>query len=42
MAQKIKLTRLHCKRCDYEWTPRSAKVYRCPKCMSFRWDEDDD
>ena len=27
--------------CGYSWLPRSTHVYRCPKCMSFRWDEDD-
>jgi len=28
--------------CGHTWLPRTGVVFRCPKCMSFRWDADDE
>ena len=34
--------RQKCKQCGHDWLPRGLKVYRCPRCQSFRWDEADE
>ena len=39
---EVLVRKVRCKRCDHEWVPRKQKVWRCPSCMSFRWDEDDE
>ncbi len=26
--------------CGHRWLPRGTYVFRCPKCMSFRWNEE--
>ncbi|KKK90963.1 hypothetical protein LCGC14_2717700, partial [marine sediment metagenome] len=37
----MKLTRLTCNRCGYEWIPRSDKRPKnCPKCASPYWDKE--
>jgi len=36
---KIKLPKLKCNQCEYEWTPRQTDVRRCPNCGSIRWDK---
>lgn len=28
-----------CLRCGYQWSPRSDKPFRCPRCKSTRWDK---
>lgn len=34
----MKLPRLHCTRCDYEWIPRKETLpVRCPQCASPYW-----
>jgi len=38
MAMKIKIEKLMCKRCGYEWYPRKPEVRICPKCKSAYWD----
>lgn len=35
---KIKVTKLKCKRCGWEWIPRGEDIRMCPKCKSVRWD----
>ena len=37
---KIKLQKLKCKRCGYEWVPRKEEVRLCPRCRSPYWDRD--
>ena len=39
MGYKMKLPRLACKRCGYEWYPRTPQKPKvCPKCKSAYWD----
>jgi Zn finger protein HypA/HybF involved in hydrogenase expression len=35
---KINTTKLKCKRCGHEWTPRKDDVRLCPSCHSAYWD----
>lgn len=37
---EIKLTKVKCLRCGYEWSPRLSDVRKCanPKCRSAYWD----
>jgi predicted Zn-ribbon and HTH transcriptional regulator len=37
-TMKIELQTIHCKRCGWNWSPRTSDVRRCPKCKSFYWD----
>ena len=39
-SEGMKLNRLKCQRCGYEWIPRIEDVRICPnkKCHSNRWD----
>ncbi|KKL96446.1 hypothetical protein LCGC14_1844390 [marine sediment metagenome] len=37
---KVKITRLRCRRCGYEWPPRQEEVTICPKCKSPLFDKD--
>ena len=32
-----KLTRYKCRRCGYQWIPRTEKPQTCPKCRSPYW-----
>jgi len=36
----IKIIKLKCKRCRYEWNPRKEEVRICPKCKSAWWDKE--
>ena len=29
-----------CKRCGHEWLSRVEKPRQCPRCRSYRWNED--
>lgn len=31
---KIKINRVECKKCGYEWIPRKEIIVGCPKCKS--------
>ena len=35
---KIKVNKLKCLRCDYEWVPRKVDVRLCPNCKTAYWD----
>jgi len=35
---KIRIPKLKCRQCGYEWVPRTTDVRACPKCRSLRWD----
>lgn len=35
---EIKIQKLKCLRCGYEWLPRTTEVRQCPKCKSAYWD----
>jgi Zn finger protein HypA/HybF involved in hydrogenase expression len=35
---KIKLPRLHCRRCGYRWIPSQTVIKICPKCKSAGWE----
>jgi len=37
---KIKIIKLRCKRCGWEWTPRQQEIRICPKCKSPYWDKE--
>jgi len=39
---KIKINKIKCKRCGYEWIPRDVEVRTCanPKCRSVWWDKE--
>jgi len=41
MAEVELSERLKCKQCGHKWLPRNKKVFRCPRCQSFRWDEEE-
>ena len=34
---EIKLQKLKCTKCGWEWIPRKPKVYVCPKCHCYTW-----
>jgi len=36
---KIKINKLKCRKCKHEWIPRVEKVYVCPKCHTYLWEE---
>ena len=33
---KIQRPSIICEFCDYEWTPRKANLFKCPKCKRVR------
>lgn len=35
---KIKINKLICKKCNYEWVPRGTEVRLCPGCKTSYWD----
>lgn len=35
----IRLPKLKCNQCGYEWTPRISDVRICPNCKSLHWDK---
>ena len=35
---KLKLVKVRCSKCGYEWVPRVPDPRSCPKCGSLRWD----
>lgn len=37
----VKVTKVKCLRCGYEWIPRISDPRQCPKCRSMRWDKAD-
>jgi len=37
---EIKIKKLKCLQCNYEWMPRTNDVRRCPKCQSVFWDKE--
>jgi len=37
---KVKIAKLKCKRCGYEWIPRKTDVRMCPKCHSPYFDRE--
>ncbi len=38
---KVKINKIKCKRCGYEWVPKKEDVRTCanPKCRSVYWDK---
>ena len=38
---KVKLLKVKCCVCGYEWTPRASDIRKCsnPKCRSMLWDK---
>jgi predicted Zn-ribbon and HTH transcriptional regulator len=36
---KVRITKLTCQRCEYEWHPRIEDVRQCPSCKSARWEQ---
>lgn len=36
---KIKLKKVKCLRCGYEWAPKIEDVRTCAKCKSALWDK---
>lgn len=40
MNEKIVLTKLKCKRCEYEWNPRIPNLPKCcPRCKNPNWNK---
>lgn len=37
---EIKVIKLKCKKCDYEWVPRKEDVRQCPRCKTAYWDSE--
>jgi len=37
---EFQLFKAKCKKCDWEWIPRKPKIYVCPHCHSFMWNEE--
>ena len=37
--KEIQIPELTCLKCGYKWHPRGIKIYLCPKCHSYKWDE---
>jgi predicted Zn-ribbon and HTH transcriptional regulator len=37
---QIKLKKLKCSKCEYEWHPRKTDVRQCPKCKTAYWDKE--
>ena len=35
----MKVHKIKCNQCGYEWIPRIEDVRICPKCHSLRWDK---
>jgi predicted Zn-ribbon and HTH transcriptional regulator len=39
----VKIEKVNCRECEYEWWPRSEKSpARCPKCQCRKWDKSDE
>ena len=38
--KNMKLVKYECKRCGWEWTPRTEKVKQCPGCRTKLWNKD--
>ena len=36
----IEVPMLHCKRCGHAWLPRTSNPQKCPKCGSYKWNEE--
>lgn len=36
----IKKKALRCKKCGYIWTPRKENVKACPRCKSYKYNEE--
>lgn len=36
---RIRVPKLRCRRCGWEWLPRQEDVRLCPRCKSVRWNE---
>ena len=34
---KIKLVKLHCLRCHWDWFPKKEEINQCPHCKSKYW-----
>jgi DNA-directed RNA polymerase subunit RPC12/RpoP len=34
---KIKVTKLHCLRCKWDWFPTQEDINQCPHCRSKYW-----
>lgn len=35
---KVKVKKVKCQRCHWEWNPRKEDVRECPNCHSALWD----
>lgn len=36
---QVKINKLKCQKCGYTWVPRKDKVWVCPACHSYKWNE---
>jgi len=36
---EVRLNYLKCSKCQHEWIPRKKKVYVCPKCHTYKWND---
>ncbi len=37
---KVKIEKLKCKHCGFEWYPRKPEVVQCPHCKTAHWDKE--
>lgn len=37
---QIEIPELTCLRCGHTWVPRGTRVYTCPSCRSYKWQEE--
>jgi len=35
---EVKLNKIQCKRCGYQWLPRKTDIRQCPKCKTAYWE----
>ena len=35
---QVKLNKIKCQRCNYQWIPRKEDIRQCPKCKSAYWE----
>jgi len=36
------LPELECKRCGHKWIPRVPNPRRCPKCLRYDWNDEEE
>ena len=37
---KVKIQKIKCLQCEWEWQPRKEEVRKCPRCQSLNWNKE--